>query len=567
MGLCVGHESCPSCSSKGGDTAGDNLARYDDGGAYCFACGHTEGPPNEGPTTTTTRGDAQPMTTKAAGIPLVTDLEFAPLTRRKIERATCEKFGYGLGSYFGKAAQVAQHRNSFGQVVAQHVRTEGKGFAWVGDRSQALPLWGQHLWKPGRRIAITEGEVDAMALAQVLGLKWPVVSLPSGCKDARNAIPAALDYLEQFDQVVLMFDADKDGQAAVAEVAPMFTPGKCSVASLPLKDAGAMLEAGDIAGLTRAFWEAPVHRPGGLVTVRDVMADALKPAEWGLPWPWESLTQHTYGRRRGEIITLGAGSGVGKTDMLTQVIAHILEVDQLPVAAFYLEGLPKDTVQRVAGKIARKPFHVPDGGWTVDELTQAVEDLAEGPTLTLLDHFGRKDWPEIHAAIRFLALADGVKDFFVDHLTALKDPKNERESLEIIMEEAASLAIELGVTIYIVSHLATPEGKTHEEGGQVRGSQFFGSRAIMQWSHFMLGLERNTQAEDPVQQQATLLRIIKDRYTGRGTGKIIPLGYNPDEGVLFETGDYVQPSAVERFAGSRSPGRPPLHPSDRLEVA
>lgn len=565
MGVCVGHENCPACTAKGGDTKGDNLARYDDGSAYCFACGHHEGGEAKG-------GTPPPLVKpvgKSVGIPLVQGLEYSPLTKRFIERTTCEKFGYGLGSYFGKPAQVAQYKNAFGQPVAQHIRTEGKSFAWAGDRREALPLWGQHLWKPGRRIAVVEGEIDAMALAQCLGLKWPVVSLPSGCKDARNAIPAALDYLEQFESVVLMFDSDREGQAAVAECAPMFTPGKCCVASLPLKDAGAMLEAGDIAGLTRAFWEAPTHRPGGLVTVADVMEDALKPAVWGLPWPWETLTQHTYGRRRGELYTLGAGSGVGKTDFFTQVIAHVIEVDRLPVAAFYLEGMPADTVQRVAGKIARKPFHVPDGDWTLDELTAGVKALAEGPTLTLLNHFGRKDWHEIKSAIRFLAVADGVKDFFIDHLTALKDPKNERESLEIIMEEAASLAISLGVTLYMVSHLATPEGRSHEEGGHVRGSQFFGSRAIMQWSHYMFGLERNTQAENEALQQQTVLRIIKDRYTGRGTGKVIPLGYTESEGLLFEADEHLTEDnhGGGRFSNARSPGRPPAHPSDRLEVA
>lgn len=38
MGVFVGHEACPKCGSK------DNLARYDDGGAWCFGCHHREPP-------------------------------------------------------------------------------------------------------------------------------------------------------------------------------------------------------------------------------------------------------------------------------------------------------------------------------------------------------------------------------------------------------------------------------------------------------------------------------------------------------------------------------------------
>ena len=33
---------CPKCREEGRDTKGDNLALYDDGHKYCFACTYTE---------------------------------------------------------------------------------------------------------------------------------------------------------------------------------------------------------------------------------------------------------------------------------------------------------------------------------------------------------------------------------------------------------------------------------------------------------------------------------------------------------------------------------------------
>lgn len=36
------HEPCPKCRKDGHDNTGDNLARYADGGAYCFRCGYYE---------------------------------------------------------------------------------------------------------------------------------------------------------------------------------------------------------------------------------------------------------------------------------------------------------------------------------------------------------------------------------------------------------------------------------------------------------------------------------------------------------------------------------------------
>ena len=100
------------------------------------------------------------------------------------------------------------------------------------------------------------------------------------------------------------------------------------------------------------------------------------------------------------------------------------------------------------------------------------------------------------------------------------------------MKEMAGLANELGIIITFVSHLTTPEGKPHEEGGRVTIRHFKGSRAIGFWSYLMLGLERDQQHDDPSLRQVTTLRILKDRYTGQSTGETIYLGYAGDTGLL-----------------------------------
>lgn len=125
------------------------------------------------------------------------------------------------------------------------------------------------------------------------------------------------------------------------------------------------------------------------------------------------------------------------------------------------------------------------------------------------------------------------KLIYVDHLTALADTANEKESLEQIMKEMAGLANELNVIITYVSHLATPEGKPHEEGGRVMIRHFKGSRAIGFWSYFLIGLERNQQAESDDERQTTTLRVLKDRYTGQATGHTITLRYDQTQGKLY----------------------------------
>ena len=143
--------------------------------------------------------------------------------------------------------------------------------------------------------------------------------------------------------------------------------------------------------------------------------------------------------------------------------------------------------------------------------------------------------------------ADGIEIFYIDHLTALATGQgtDERVELERITAAIAMLAKRLNVIITMVSHLATPEGKPHEEGGRVTIRHFKGSRAIGFWCHFMFGLERNQQAEDLVERQTTTFRILKDRYTGQSTGMTIPLNYNHETGKLFQANPFdVAPALV-----------------------
>lgn len=151
--------------------------------------------------------------------------------------------------------------------------------------------------------------------------------------------------------------------------------------------------------------------------------------------------------------------------------------------------------------------------------------------------------------MRFMVLGLGVRHLFLDHLTALADPNDERASLETIMARFAALVHQLGVYGYYVSHLATPEGgKSHEEGARVMMRHFKGARAIGFWTNFAFGLERNQQAEDIEERLRTGLRCLKDRYTGQSVGEVVLLGYDR------KTGQYVQGDAVaEDFNDRDSP--------------
>tara|TARA_R110002072_G_scaffold151470_2_gene300804 strand:- start:14620 stop:16263 length:1644 start_codon:yes stop_codon:yes gene_type:complete len=517
----VEKRQCPVCAEEGRDSSGDNLAVYNDGHAHCFACGHHAKSVDDPPSKTNRPRKA------IAG--LIADAEYRPLQKRGITEETARKFGYQVGSFSGRTVQVAPYRRS-GVVVAQKLRFANKDFTVVGDL-KGSELFGQHLWRDGgRMLTITEGEIDAMSVSQAQGNTWPVVSLPTGANSAVKAVSQEIEWIEKFETVILMFDMDEPGQEAALAVAGLLTPGKAKIASLPLKDPNDMLVAGRSKEIVDAIWGARTYRPDGLVSVSDIRDRIDKPKEMGLPWFDERLNAVTWGRHLGETIGLGAGTGVGKTDLLTQQMEYDINTLGEQVGSILLEQPPEETALRVAGKAAGRMFHIPDGRWTEEEREKEVDAL-DGQML-LYDSFGVTDWDVVKGKIRYMAHS-GIRLIYLDHLTALADPSNERESLETIVAEMSKLAKELQIIIHFVSHLASPEGKSHEEGGRVTIKHFKGARAIGFWAHSMIGLERDQQNDDPELAKMTTMRVLKHRYDGRAVGKTFGLSYDDETGRLF----------------------------------
>lgn len=529
-GRVVAREPCPACGSR------DNLARYEDGSAFCFGMGCERYEPP-------TDGDLQSRPQRRR--PLAADLiegEYRALPKRGIRVETCQKMGYQVGRDSRGPVQIANHVEH-GQIAAQKVRTPDKEFYSTGDAG-ALHLWPMHVWPDtGKRVVVTEGEIDALSVAQEFGLSWPVVSVPKGAAGAEAAIRRDLKWLEGYETVVLWFDNDEAGRSAAAACARLFTPGRCSLAFAPegFKDASDMLQAGKVKELLRCVYDAKPYRPEGVRSLADIRERILAPVEIGFPWPWPSITKETFGRRPGEVYGFGAATGAGKTDLFTQIIAHDVMLGET-CGILYLEQPVGETGKRIAGKIAGKRFHVPDGSWTQDELVATLDKLEAAGKLHFFEAFGANSWEVIGPILRFMTQGLGCTRIFLDHLTALAaEEEDENAALKVIMAKLAGLGQETGAMIHYISHLTTPEGNPHEEGGRVMIRHFRGSRTIGFWSHFMFGLERDQQADDEAERAVTTLRCLKDRNTGNATGKTWGLHYDRATGNLSEV-----PPAPER---------------------
>lgn len=516
----VRHLPCPECGSS------DANSLFSDGHTYCFACGAFGGE---------TEGDAQHFRRGGGRAKGLLTGEIRGLHSRKITAETCKTFGYMVGTHKGKTVQIAPYYNEDGKLVAQKLRFKDKSFTFLGEPKEALPF-GAHAWpKTGKILVVTEGEIDALSMSQAQGNKYPVVSIGCGAgPQVRKYFARHQQYFAGFEQVVLMFDMDEPGRQASKDAAAVLG-ARAKIADLPLKDANEMLVAGRSGDLLNAMWRAKEYRPEGILDLNDLKESVRERPRWGLSWPFPTLTKLTFGIRTGEIYTFGAGTGIGKTDLFTETMKHMVEAHGVPIGVFSLEQSPRETATRLVGKMVKRPIHRPDIEYTDAEFDAGWEALTKQGKIYLYDSFGQNDWEVVREKIEYLHHAYGVRYFFIDHLTALAaSQEDERVALEAIMAEMGGLVKQLDSTVFLISHLATPEGKPHEEGGRVTIRHFKGSRAIGYWSHFMFGLERNQQADEEQERGLTLFRVLKDRYTGLATGKTFFFTYDQDTGLLAE---------------------------------
>lgn len=516
------HLPCEACGSS------DAKALYEreDGTTYtkCFSCQDYQGGALP----------VAPAIPKAGGNLL--DWQPCGLQKRRLNADTCRKYSYGVCELpSGEVVQVANfHDPVSGEVVAQKVRTAAKTFSVRGNLKKA-GLFGQHLWRTGgKRIVITEGEIDAMSCAQAMGLTWAVVSVPNGAQSAKSAIAAQLEWLQSYNEVVICFDSDKPGKDAAVECAQLFKPGTVKIATLPLKDASDMLIAGRAKELVNCLWEAREYAPSGIVQGDSLWEAVIHEDPFDkVDYPWTELNKVLGGLRTHEIVTFAAGSGVGKSAVVRE-IAHWLLVNGERVGYLGLEESVKRSCQGLLGIALNRPLYRDPTSATVEEMREAFDEVISDRAV-FLDAWGSVEEDRLISRIRYMIHACNCRWICLDHISIVvsgldQRAVDERRALDGLMTKLRSLCQETGTGMLLVSHLRRPEGRGHEEGGATHLSQLRGSHSIAQLSDAVIGLERDQQGDDP---NLTTLRVLKNRWSGL-TGLAGSLRYEESTGRLTE---------------------------------
>jgi len=527
------HLPCPLCSSS------DAVSVNADNSAYCFSCQeYIREYDMELQPTTNSNNEYEVKD-------YMKESNYAEIIDRNISEQTCKKFGVTVK--MDNMGTITNHyypyHDTQGAKIATKTRyTKLKEFSIQGNTKNS-GLFGEHLFSKNKYCIITEGELDCLSAYQMMlkgNYHTPVVSIKNGISSAVKDIKTSLEWLENnFDNVIINFDNDEQGRVGAMKVAELFSPGKCKVMHLPegFKDASDCLTKNKIQIYNKTFWDAKVFAPDGIINANTLLDAVLKPITKSfVQYPFEGLNKITYGLRPSELVTFTAGSGLGKTQVMREVVHHIIKSTEDKIGLLMLEETPVITSKGLMSVEANQRLHLPDVHVSKDEMKTYFDATVGTGRVFMFDHFGSNSIDNIVSRVRFLAKGLDCKYIVIDHVSIIVSDQShgdERRALDEIMTRLRTLVQETGVSMIVVSHLRRPDGKGHEEGAATSLSQLRGSASIGQLSDMVIGLERDAQNDDPDIRNTTRIRVLKNRFSGI-TGPCCDLRYDIDTGRLTE---------------------------------
>lgn len=470
------------------------------------------------------------------------------LSHRGISKGTAEKYGVRVSLSPTDGETILTHKYPYyknGKLSGYKERiVESKTIYSCGDVQRAS-LFGIHCTNPGgKHLFITEGELDAMSLYQVLkslstipGWEPAVVSLSHGAASAARDISTDLDFVSTFDKVVLVFDQDVAGQRAVDEACKLLA-GNVYIAKLSEKDPNDMLRKGKGEEMK---WEVMKHArqymPDSIVNYSgcyDRLHEDLSRTFYG--WPWPKLLAMHPGPTEGDVITWTSGTGMGKTQALCELRHFFHMTTNLSFADIVLEEDLGRTMSRLMSIHLNQRIYLPDVRDEIpeDKLRETHNFYFGSGRWAGIDYFGGLRDDNLFSKIRWFA-SNGHKVIFIDHISIVVSEfaveGSERERIDTLTTKLKKIAKELGLIIFMVIHLKKADGTSFEQGAIPDLDDLRGSSTPKQLSDMVVALSRNQQHYDPFCRNTSLLTVLKNRLTGQ-TGNADYLYFNLKTGRM-----------------------------------
>jgi len=544
--IVIRNQPCENCGGS------DPKQIYEDGSAYCFSCTKNYPAPKEGPTIETLPTKKPSPALIQAQLEELEDLPIKGFKERGIYLPVAEH--YSVRSGYDSEGNVDSHYYPYyaeGTLSGYKIRKLPKSFTSVGTVKSSL--FGMQNYNGGRRLVITEGELDCMAVQSAWYKKYktfyPVVSLRSA-SSVKDLIEHR-EWVRNFDEVILWFDNDEAGKTAVKEACRIIGFDKVKVTSSKEKDA-CDLWIKEPEEVLKTIWNSVDYTPAGILNKDELWSQLERYNDIeSIPYPdfMEGLNEKLKGMRTGEITLWTSGTGSGKSTLLREIAFHLLDTTEDKLGIVSLEESPAETARKMAGMALNKnpaKAEIP-----LEELKQGYDSVFGSDRVLVLDHQGSISDGSIMDFLEYMCLS-GAKYIFVDHITILAsegaDGLTGNEAIDRVMNDLLRLVKKHDVWVGLISHLRKTDnkGKSFEEGKLPSLDDIKGSGSIKQISMDVIAFARNVASENPVERNTIRTKVLKCRYTGL-TGPSGCLYYDFDTGRLTSGSDEFEEVPETKF--------------------
>lgn len=454
--------------------------------------------------------------------------EKQPLIDRGLDKWVCEKYDITVSR---GPELILPYTNKSNEVVAQKVRNEKhpKGH-WRG-KTQERTLFGRQAFAPGGDILyIAFGELDAPSIHQVM--KAPAISPSSGDGSLVRELKEDFDYVNSFKKIVFVPDNDDSSRAAAKAGASLFMRKSYLADLRDFKDPNDYIKARRGGDLSQALRKAKKYTPEEIASFSEGYEVLFEsPPVEICSYPFNGINSKIEGVRRGELTTIKAFPGAGKTSLCRELMYHIwAETESDKIGGIFLETTEQKLLLGLVGTHLSRHITSKNREDVVsrEELEAAFDQLSSPQRFFYTKKWGGCPSDRLIELIEGLAVGLDCSTIFLDHISMAiigDDHENERLALDSLGERLKALTIALNINIHVVTHV--------NDDGSPRGS-----RILNQVSDNIISLKRDTKAEDDLVRNTTEVVVEKCRETGN-TGPAGCLFYDSTTARLHDIPDYT----------------------------
>ena len=413
----------------------------------------------------------------------------------------------------------------------------GKGKQRLDPKGGNWGFFGWHLVRDtDDTVVITEGEFDAMAVAQAISsldkshpfFRIPVLSLPNGCG---SLPPALLPQLEKFTNIYLWLDNDSPGLVAAEKFAVKLGTKRCRIVKPTMggeayKDANDALRGG--ANLVEILQSASPVEHRRLNQFSDFRTEVLNYFKdpdgriHGTPTPsLPSLTSLTKGFREGELVIFTGPTGSGKTTMLSQ-----LTLDFAKNNAPTLWGSFEIKNSRLLESMMRQfhPREVLD--LVAPERLEKIADKFETLPLVFMNFHGGSNLEEVLEAMDYAVYQYDIKHIVLDNLQFMTSNDTKRGIEKFDMQDRAITAFRKFCTEKMVNIILVIHPRKDDDRMALHMASIFGSAKATQEADLVVILQK-------IDDQVMYVDIKKNRFDGQ-LGKF-DVNFNSMAKIFYES--------------------------------